>query len=44
MPLLMLAAIARACAVVVASRPRSFAAVATAPNVPSVPDEWKPFL
>ena len=40
----MLAAMASAWAILSASRRMSFAAAAAAPNVPTVPDEWNPFL
>ena len=44
MPAQRLAAIESMCAVAFASRPSSLAVAAAAPNVPIVPDEWKPFL
>jgi hypothetical protein len=44
MPAAVLAAMASVCAVFARSRPRSFAVATAAPNVPTVPDEWNPFL
>ena len=43
MPEAELAAMASACAIRSPSRPSSFAPATAAPNVPTVPDEWKPF-
>ena len=43
-PEAMLAVMARACSMALASRPSSLADAAIDPNVPTVPDEWKPFL